>query len=172
MKNELKGLREHSEEVEMLMGQTPNWIFRWGISMIAVIMTSMLAASWFIHWPETMVVRGTIGITGPDTVWYMQTELTAVEIRQLRQGMTAHVSLDNKDEEWGYYNAVVDKLPQYPDSIRRFPVIIKLISNHTESGHQETEYIHIERRTAPWLLDATATIYLADRSLFDRLMRR
>lgn len=172
MKNELKGLREHSEEVEMLMGQTPNWIFRWGITLIAVIISALLAATWFIHWPDTMVVHGELSVTGPDKVWYMQTELTASEIRQLRSGMTAHVSLDNKDEEWGYYDAVVDELPQHPDTTRRFPVMIRLMTDVTNSGHQETGYVRPERRIAPWTLDATATIYITDRRLLVRLFSK
>ena len=172
MKNELKGLREHSEEVEMLMGQTPNWIFRWGITLIAVIITSLLAATWFIHWPETMVVHGELNITGPDTVWYMQTDLTAGEVRQLRSGMKAHVSLDNKDEDWGYYGAVISELPQHPDSSRRFTVTIQLTDNVTDAGSYEPAYLSCKRRTKPWYLDATATIYLTNRRLFHRLLKR
>ena len=67
MKTELKGLRERSEEVEMLMGQTPNRIFRWGITLIAIMVVALLTTAWFIPRPETTVMHGELEVLGVDT---------------------------------------------------------------------------------------------------------
>ena len=172
MKNEMKGLREYSEEVEMLMGQTPNWIFRWGITVVSVILVALLTGAWFIRWPDTMTVRGMLCITGPDTVWYMRAELAPEEMRKLHGGMAAHVTLNNRDEEWGYYPALVDELPLHPDSTNRFPLVIRLTDNTTQAGRLEQEYQNIERRKSPWTLEATAIIYLTEHRLLERLFSK
>jgi len=43
---------ERSEEVKEVIGYIPHWFIRWGIVVIFLILLLILAASWFIHYPD------------------------------------------------------------------------------------------------------------------------
>ena len=169
---ELKGLKEHSEEVEAVMGQTPSWVFRWGITAIGIIIMIILIATWHMRWPDTMTVRGKLMIQGTDTCWQMNVPLSAIEVRKLKAGMEAHVTLDNKDESWGYYTATITSLPLHSDSTGYFPVNFSIHDLTTDQGNVEQAYLDKERHTDVWQLDATAIINLHNKRLLLRLLGR
>lgn len=56
--NELKGLSTHCEEIQELMGHAPSWPLRWGITLIAIIVTILLIASCFF--PPTQTLLATL----------------------------------------------------------------------------------------------------------------
>jgi len=41
-----------SEEVQEIMGHTPRWTIRWGITLVFVIIAGILAGSWFFSYPD------------------------------------------------------------------------------------------------------------------------
>ena len=166
----LKGLQGRSEEVEMLMGQTPNWIFRWGMTLIAVIVAALFSACWFIPWPDTMAAHGVLEVSGSDTAWYFRTHVGVQEVRQLRAGMEVRVTLDVKDDSWGYYQGILLPLPVHPDSTGRYPVSVIVSDCHTSTGAVDPQFQAAERREEPWMMDATATIMLRQRRLLPRLL--
>jgi len=43
-----------SEEVQELMGEVPGWILRWGIGLIAIVLSLLLAGSCFFKYPEVI----------------------------------------------------------------------------------------------------------------------
>jgi len=50
-----------SEEVQEIMGHTPRWIIRWGISLMMFILVGLLVGSWFFKYPD--VIDSAITIT-------------------------------------------------------------------------------------------------------------
>ena len=172
MKTELKGLRERSEEVEMLMGQTPNWIFRWGITLIAIIVAALLTAAWFIPWPETTVMHGKLEVLGKDTTWFFRKRVTVDQLKILKPAMEAHITLDVKDDSWGYYSGTLEELPLRPDSTGLYPVVFRVGDCRSSEGRHEDEMWSISRRKGPWLMDASATVILHKRRLLRRLVER
>ena len=50
-----------SEEVQEIIGHTPNWIVQWGITLIFFVFTALLAVSWFIKYPD--VIKANVTIT-------------------------------------------------------------------------------------------------------------
>ncbi|MQY79092.1 MAG: HlyD family efflux transporter periplasmic adaptor subunit [Bacteroidetes bacterium] len=46
-----------SEEVQEIMGHTPRWIIRWGITLVFVIIAGILAGSWFFKYPDVIPSR-------------------------------------------------------------------------------------------------------------------
>ena len=47
-------INQHCEEVQEIMGDVPNRIMRWGISVIALILLILFAGSCFFYYPDTL----------------------------------------------------------------------------------------------------------------------
>lgn len=169
----------HSEEVEAVMGQTPPWIFRWGITIISLIVAVLLASTWFFHWPDTLTANGQIYLQQAGGKWAdMVVHLQAIQVRTLQEGMAARVVLDVKGEEWGCYHGTVMPLPVRPDSTGSYPVHIRLdakactdegrpaLNNIVRTGDQQ-QYL-----SPTLILDATAIITLSDQRLLQRIIRK
>ena len=56
-KNNLKGLTTRCEEIQEIMGRTPNWMLRWGILIIFLIVSALLIGSYFIRLPQTLPIK-------------------------------------------------------------------------------------------------------------------
>ncbi|UCG27609.1 MAG: HlyD family efflux transporter periplasmic adaptor subunit [Bacteroidales bacterium] len=41
-----------SEEVQEILGKTPSWIVRWGITLLVVILIGLLIGSWYFRYPD------------------------------------------------------------------------------------------------------------------------
>lgn len=54
-----------SEEVQEILSYSPNWITRWGIVLVFMIVVSLLVASWFIRYPDVIPARITITDLSP-----------------------------------------------------------------------------------------------------------
>jgi len=50
-----------SDEVQEIMSHVPNWMIRWGISLIFVVIAMFLFVSWLIKYPD--VINGTVELT-------------------------------------------------------------------------------------------------------------
>ena len=161
---------DHSEKKEMFKWNTPKWTLRWWMAMLTVIVVALLTAGWFTPWPDTLVVHGTLEVTGIPNEWYFRTYVEASNLKQLRPGMEAHITLDVKDRSWGYYTAKLQPLPQHSDSTGLYPIELCVGDYHTSKGGFELELWSLDRREDPWLMDATATIILRERHLLPRVL--
>lgn len=43
-----------SEEIQDVISYIPNWMIRWGISLVFLLFSSMLAFSWFVRFPDVI----------------------------------------------------------------------------------------------------------------------
>jgi multidrug resistance efflux pump len=50
-----------SEEVQEIIGHAPNWIVRWGITLIFFVFTVLITVSWFIKYPD--IIKASVMIT-------------------------------------------------------------------------------------------------------------
>ncbi len=48
-------LPSYSTEVQDILGHVPNWIIRWGITVIAIILVAFLVASWMFKYPDMII---------------------------------------------------------------------------------------------------------------------
>jgi len=60
-------LELRSPEVQEIIGQIPNSIIRWGISIIFLVIVSLLFISWFIKYPDLLTAKVVITTTPPPT---------------------------------------------------------------------------------------------------------
>ncbi len=161
-----------------MLGQTPPWVFRWGITVMALLVAALLAGTWFIHWPETMTMQGTVQLEEPDSGWAdMVVHLPAQQVRPLRKGMKVQVALDIKDEAWGRYDGTVSATPLQKDNNGLYPLHIRIDARAaTDTGHASLISIatsHQRPSIGPSALtmDATATITLTDKRLLQHIVR-
>lgn len=56
-------LDEHSEDVQEVLGTPPNWLVRWGATVLLSTLMLWLLLTWVIHYPDS--VSGRILITTP-----------------------------------------------------------------------------------------------------------
>lgn len=55
----------HSTEVGEILGYIPNWIIRWGITVIVAVAAIILAGSWFVKYPDVISAPIDIYSTNP-----------------------------------------------------------------------------------------------------------
>lgn len=171
--NELKGLRERSEEVEAVMGQTPSWVLRWGITIIAAIVGCLLVSTWFVQWPATLTAHGDIVIRDSVGQWNsVVIQLSAEQVKLLQEGMKSKVFLNVKDESWGPYQGATEQIPLMTDSTRTYSVHIRLnkyektTEGHASIAELEREFCNISHP----ILEATVIITLSDKRLLNRII--
>lgn len=109
-KKEMTEINLRSEEVQDLMGYIPPWIERWGIIVIALILTIVFTGAVFFPYPDTLngkfyYIPGKEEISVQPIGFAM---LPAKGIGRVKQGMTVKVMLENyPEEEFGYLTGEV-----------------------------------------------------------------
>ncbi len=55
----------HSDDVQEVMGRQPSWILRWGITVLILILSGIIAACCFIKYPQSVVAAITLTSENP-----------------------------------------------------------------------------------------------------------
>jgi multidrug efflux pump subunit AcrA (membrane-fusion protein) len=63
-----------TEEVNELLGAEPNWVYRWGILTIFIIMLLGLVLSFFIRYPDILTAKTTITTLNPPVTLVSKTD--------------------------------------------------------------------------------------------------
>ncbi len=61
MEEEINNIEIRSEEIEEILGKTPNWIIRCGITVVFIVIALIFIGSWFFKYPD--IINSTIVIT-------------------------------------------------------------------------------------------------------------
>lgn len=77
-----------SEEVQEILSHIPNWLIRWGITLIFVIIFVLILASWFIKYPDTVTARAVL-----------TTEIPPVHLVARTDGQIDLIKLDGQEVE-------------------------------------------------------------------------
>src|SRR5690554_2760689 len=83
---EEKEINIRSEEVQEVLSHVPNWMIRWGITLIFGLILMVLVLSWFIKYPE--VIDGSINIT---------TETAPIKLTSQINGRIQEIHVQNGD---------------------------------------------------------------------------
>ena len=54
-----------SEEVQEILSHVPNWMIRWGNTLLLVFVVMLLAISWFVKYPDTIDAQVMITTSNP-----------------------------------------------------------------------------------------------------------
>jgi HlyD family secretion protein len=51
---DLQRIEIRSEEVQEILGITPSWIIRWGITLMVIVLVGLIIGSWFFKYPDVI----------------------------------------------------------------------------------------------------------------------
>lgn len=57
MPNAEEQIQLRSEEVQEILSHIPHWLIRWGITLVFMVILILIAASWFIKYPDTVAAQ-------------------------------------------------------------------------------------------------------------------
>ncbi|GAA0891045.1 HlyD family efflux transporter periplasmic adaptor subunit [Fulvivirga kasyanovii] len=57
MPNAEEQIQLRSEEVQEILSHVPHWLIRWGITLVFMVILILIAASWFIKYPDTVAAQ-------------------------------------------------------------------------------------------------------------------
>jgi multidrug efflux pump subunit AcrA (membrane-fusion protein) len=55
-----RNIEVRSDEVQEIMSHVPNWMIRWGITLIFVLIIGLMGVSWFIKYPDVIVGQASL----------------------------------------------------------------------------------------------------------------
>ena len=116
---EEKEIHIRSEEVQDVLSHVPNWMVRWGISLIFALILMVLLLSWFIKYPE--VISGNISIT---------TETTPVKLAAQISGRIQKIHVKNGDVVYKGMPIAVLENPLKEESIKQLEHLIDTFQFH------------------------------------------
>ncbi len=101
----LERLNIRTEEIDEILGKTPNKIIRWGVSVIFVIVIVIIIGSWFFKYPDTIISSIEITTLNPPS------DIVAKASGKLE---TIFVN-DNEDVVAGQMIAIIENPANYDD---------------------------------------------------------
>lgn len=121
MTNERKirhNIELQSEEVQDIMGRMPPWILRWGITIIAFVLLTMIAGACFFRYPKALTGHIVI-LRHPNakpTIVAGYATMPPTGLGKIRIGQKAKVKTDiYPDGEYGYIMGKVATIDTKPD---------------------------------------------------------
>ncbi len=63
-----------SEEVQEILSFVPNWMIRWGNSLILILIMGLLLISWFVKYPDTIAANILVTTSNPPEKIYAKTD--------------------------------------------------------------------------------------------------
>ena len=54
-----------TQQIKSILGNPPNWLLKWGISIVLIFITGLLIMSWLIKYPDTVIAQVTFTTQNP-----------------------------------------------------------------------------------------------------------
>lgn len=74
MPQDQNNIELHSEEVQEILTAVPNWMIRWGNSVVLVFIIGLLAMSWFVKYPDVIESQASVTMYLPAQKEYSNTD--------------------------------------------------------------------------------------------------
>ncbi|CAN5826079.1 hypothetical protein BH11BAC7_BH11BAC7_04240 [soil metagenome] len=108
-----------SQSVQEILSEIPNWIIRWGITVIFFTVGIILLASWIVHYPDIVTSRIVITAKNPPATGIQ--ELSGIvtipfySYSKIKPGQTVNIKLDNYPfAQYGIVEGVVTGISEVP----------------------------------------------------------
>jgi len=127
-------LESRSEEVQEIMGFIPNWLIRWGITVIFMTILTLLIGSWFFSYPE--ILTSSIVVT---------TKNPPASIIAKSSGKFENIFIKNGDKvKTGELLAIIENPCEYKNFIE-LKDLLKTINVKNNLNIQELENLNIKK---------------------------
>ena len=144
-----------SEEVQEILSFVPNWMIRWGNTLILVMLIGVLLISWFVKYPDTIAAEIVVTTSIPPEKIYAKTsgQIDAILVN------------DNDVVSKSKILAILENSANYKDVLLLKNVIDTLTINYTDFyfpveklpilflGDVESDYALFERNYAEYKLN-------------------
>ncbi len=140
-----------SEEVQEILSFVPNWMIRWGNTLILVLMLGLLLISWFVKYPDTIAAEVMITTSTPPEKIYAKSsgQLDAILVN------------DNDTISKKKVLGIVENLANYKDVLLLKNIIDTLVFNYNDFNFP------LERLPILFLGDVESDFALFERSYTD-----
>ena len=112
--NEAAGIELRSEKVRSIIGEVPPGPVRWGTAVVALILAFLIAAAYWLPYPETVTAQATVMPSAGRTM--LSCTLPAKYRNRIHRGMTAAVSASDGTTIQARITAVQRLQPENRDS--------------------------------------------------------
>lgn len=137
-----------SEEVQEILSFVPNWVIRWGNTLIFVLILGLLLISWFVKYPDTIATEIVVTTSIPPEKLYAKRggQLVAILVE------------DNQNISKGKILAILENSANYKDVLLLKNIIDTLTVNYTNF------YFPLEQLPMLFLGDVESDYALFERS--------
>ena len=158
---DIDNIELRSEKTRQIIGMVPSGIVRYGTLIITIIIAVLLAASYFVPYPENLQADATVEINTDDEV-NVCAYIPYSHINTIHEGMNAEVEFEGyPSADYGYVSATISHIDKNTHNINGqnyFKVDLNIQTNNT--------IILFEG------MNGTANILISDKSVLQKLFAK
>ena len=158
---DIDNIELRSEKTRQIIGMVPSGIVRYGTLIITIIIAVLLAASYFVPYPENLQADATVEINTDDEV-NVCAYIPYSHINTIHEGMSAEIEFEGyPSADYGYVSATIshiDKNVQNINGQNYFKVYLNSQSNNTIALFEG--------------MNGTANILISNKSVLQKMFKR
>lgn len=155
MPDNLDNIELRSESVQEILSNPPNWMIRWGITVIFLVLLSVLAVSWFIKYPDFIPAQVLVTTQNPPEKIEARINGKIDELlienqeKVSKNQILAIIQNNANDQDLLRLSAIIDTLKI---NYQNFTFPFQIFESHS-FGDVESDYINFERAYTDYTLN-------------------
>ncbi len=149
-------IRLRSEEVQEILNHVPNWMIRWGNTLILILIIGLLLISWFVKYPDTIGTEILVTTNVPPEKIYANN----------RGQLDAILVADNEKVEADKIIAIIENTANYKDVILLKNTLDTLTINY------KSFYFPLEKLPELFLGDVASDYALFEKNYTDYILNK
>lgn len=158
---DIDNIELRSEKTRQIIGMVPSGIVRYGTLIITIIITVLLAVSYFVPYPENLQANATV-VVDADGKLNVCAYIPYSHINTIHEGMSAEIEFEGyPSADYGYVSATISHIDKNVHNINGqnyFKVDLNIHTNNT--------IILFEG------MNGTANILISDKSVLQKLFAK
>lgn len=167
MPNNNQNTEIRSEEVQEILSYIPNWMIRWGNTLILTLILMLLFISWFIKYPDILPTQVTITTLFPPEKLYARTNgkldafLTNNSSKVTKNEVLAVIENSSEYKDVLLLKSIIDTIKlnkeKFEFPINKLPALIlgDITNSYSQFENDYTEYI-LNNELTPFSPETTA----------------
>ena len=158
---DIDNIELRSEKTRQIIGMVPSGIVRYGTLIITVIITVLLAVSYFVPYPENLQANATV-VVDADGKLNVRAYILYSHINAIHEGMSAEIEFEGyPSADYGYVSATISRIDKNVQNINGqnyFKVYLNSQSNNTIALFEG--------------MNGTANILISNKSVLQKMFKR
>lgn len=134
----------HSEEMQDLLGEIPNWTIRWGITVVLTFLIIILFLSWFIRYPDLIEGRAVLTTQNPPIKLFSNSSGKVKKIFVSdtsivnKGGFIAEIESQTSYKDVFFLNSLIDEVDIFlEDSTKKIDVKNKIVLGEIQEEYNK-----------------------------------